>query len=1073
MRSISKHQVLFLVYIVLFLLVITSPFWLWQLKKTKPLDVLVIDKTVSEKSYREHRGLMWLLNNEKYVMNDKSYNYAKDYSGFKPGDGEYKVSPLPENLDDYDLIYLADQYGVYEDEFYTNQSKKGNSLLYGGLTDKEISRLEEALLGKKKTLIAEFNTFASPTDEQARERMANLLGLEWSGWIGRYFNDLEADEVPLWVKRNYKEQTGRKWTKKGKGFLYVHSDGKILVLDEKAITSDNGLSFSLTNKGRSLTGKNVKSRYGYWFDVVQAKPGTSVLAAYKLPVTSSARKMLSAYNLPVEFPAILHQENAKYNSYYFAGDFADEKEIPEIYQTRGVTAWKEHFGARHSFYWNAYVPIMKEVLDKGLKKTVKQQKAEVASENGLEYNSKTGAANIQIMKNGKWENLLIKGVNMGIAKPGYFPGETAISKQEYFRWFEQIAQMNANAIRVYTLHPPAFYEAFYEYNQRAKKPLYLLHGVWIEEEKLVKTKNMFAGGQPEEFKENIKQIIDAVHGSADIPKRTGHASGTYKWDISPYILGYILGIEWDPEAVHETNQKNKDIPQFKGKYFSTKQGNPFEIWMSQMMDFTATYEQDRYNWQHSMSFTNWVTTDLLTHPSEPSENEDLVSADPNHIVKETGFKAGMFASYHIYPYYPDFLNYEDKYVNYKDEQGRKNNYEGYLQDLIKHHTLPVLVAEFGVPGSRGLTHKNIHGMDQGNHSEQEQGKWDQMLFRSIVNTGYAGGLVFTWQDEWFKRTWNTMDYDNPDRRPFWNNVQTNEQHFGLLSFDPGKEGESVYVDGDPSDWYRLKDKATIVEPQKGDIKQIRIHSDEGYIYMRADFKQPLKLDSKNLYFLFDTIEGQGKKKIDLGEDTLHSLTGVDFLAEIKGKEDSHLLIDSYYDSFYFQYAHLLNMIPKASYANKKNNEIFHPIRLALNKSLTIPDKKLRVPFQSYETGKLTFGNSNPESKKFNSLADINVSSDRRMAELRIPWALLNIKDPSSKEAMADLWTGGLTASKQIKGIHLNVFTTDKKGKLLGDMTPEDIAGSFIPYSWENWEFPAYHERLKESYYMMKKAYSDK
>ena len=31
-----------------------------------------------------------------------------------------------------------------------------------------------------------------------------------------------------------------------------------------------------------------------------------------------------------------------------------------------------------------------------------------------------------------------------------------------------------------------------------------------------------------------------------------------------------------------------------------------------------------------------------------------------------------------------------------------------------------------------------------------------------------------------------MDYDNPDRRPYWSNAQTGEQQFGLLSFDRHK-----------------------------------------------------------------------------------------------------------------------------------------------------------------------------------------------------------------------------------------------------------------------------------------------
>jgi endo-1,4-beta-mannosidase len=113
-----------------------------------------------------------------------------------------------------------------------------------------------------------------------------------------------------------------------------------------------------------------------------------------------------------------------------------------------------------------------------------------------------------------------------------------------------------------------------------------------------------------------------------------------------------------------------------------------------------------------MSFTNWVTTDLLKHPSEPLENEDMVSVNPNHIKSSKKFSSGSFASYHIYPYYPDFLNYEKSYLNYTDSNGQKNNYAGYLNELRSAHQIPVFVAEFGVPASRGLTHKNAYGMNK-------------------------------------------------------------------------------------------------------------------------------------------------------------------------------------------------------------------------------------------------------------------------------------------------------------------------------------------------------------------------
>ena len=119
----------------------------------------------------------------------------------------------------------------------------------------------------------------------------------------------------------------------------------------------------------------------------------------------------------------------------------------------------------------------------------------------------------------------------------------------------------------------------------------------------------------------------------------------------------------------------------------------------------------------------------------------------------------------------------------------------------------------------------------------------------------AGGMVFTWQDEWFKRTWNTMEYDNPNRRPFWTNLQTGEQHFGLLSFDPGTKLK-VKVDGKSDDWKKLNSKS-VYKPSKK-LKALNITSDEGYLYLHVSAKE---LEDQKLYFLFNTINNQGQSKI--------------------------------------------------------------------------------------------------------------------------------------------------------------------------------------------------------------------
>ena len=67
--------------------------------------------------------------------------------------------------------------------------------------------------------------------------------------------------------------------------------------------------------------------------------------------------------------------------------------------------------------------------------------------------------------------------------------------------------------------------------------------------------------------------------------------------------------------------------------------------------------------------------------------------------------------------------------------------------------MPVVISEFGVSTGRGMAQIDRNtGRNQGHLSEQEQGQALVDCWRDITAANCAGGCVFTWQDEWFKRT---------------------------------------------------------------------------------------------------------------------------------------------------------------------------------------------------------------------------------------------------------------------------------------------------------------------------------
>ncbi|MBQ3421454.1 MAG: family 2 glycosyl transferase [Romboutsia sp.] len=643
--------------------------------------------------------------------------------------------------------------------------------------------------------------------------------------------------------------------------------------------------------------------------------------------------------------------------------------------------------------------------------------------------------------------MFLKGVNIGAAKPGYFPGEFGITKSDYKRWFKQIKEMNSNVIRIYTLHNPVFYEALYEFNKHTKEPLYLIQGVWVNEETMKEEENAFSSKVIDIFKMDISKVIDALHGNINIEQEPGQAYGNYTKNVSPYVLGYILGTEWDPTFVEETNKKNKDLEDFNGEWLYTENATPIEVFFANVGDYTIEYETNTYKEQRPIAFSNWLTTDILDHKDEVDEANRIVNIDENKIKFKSNFMGGLFVSYHIYPYYPDFLNYDEKYSTYIDENEQKNSYEAYLKDLIKNYKdKPVVVSEFGVPESRGITHEDLsRGFNQGMVNESQQGEMNKAMIEDIYSNGYAGAIIFSWQDEWFKRTWNTMDMDDSEGRPFWGDRLTNEQYFGLLSFEPGKKKVASYVDGKVKEW-KKKDLIS-----KNDNMKLYMKSDEEYIYFRIN-KENLDLNKEEILIPIDINPNLGSNMIQgyKGEFSKQA----DFVISIKGKNNSSILVNEYYDTNEF-------LFHKKEYTDKNSSKFNLIKQTTFGESIT-PITNKYIPHQEFPIGNLIYGNTNPNRKDYNSIADFIVNKND--IEIRIPWLMLNISNPAKKTIIDDFYENKDIKHIEIKNINVGVSLV--KNKVITDSI--EMKG----YSWDKWMMPTYHERLKQSYYYIQDMFEE-
>jgi hypothetical protein len=668
----------------------------------------------------------------------------------------------------------------------------------------------------------------------------------------------------------------------------------------------------------------------------------------------------------------------------------------------------------------------------------------------------------------------VRGVNLGMAKPGRFPGEAAITRAEYDRWLAAMGNLHINVVRVYTVHPPAFYRALAAYNRTHTEPIYVIHGNWIGEETLREAGDVFSLSAA--FDRSFQQVIDVVHGATTIEPEPGYASGTYDADVSNYVLGYIVGIEWPPTVVAETNRIN-DPDGYNGEYLTAPDGSPFEQWLAARLDRGVTYEATEYETQRPAAFTNWVTTDPLDHPYEPFVMEDSVSVDPDAITATEAYDAGTFAAYHVYPYYPPLLNETPAYTDYIDHRGEPNSYAGYLHDLVSATEHPLLVAEFGVPTSRGIAQRDIHGRDQGRHTEAEQGAILAAMYEDIREAETAGGIVFSWHDEWFKRTWNLADFSDPNRRPMWSNIQTPEQRFGLLSFDPAG---AVPLDGSDGAWTDAAVATPDSDPVRLDdgadnareLTAVRVTSDAAYHSIRLeceDLGTAVDWNTTN-YLITIGLTDRGPRQLPYG---LSATAPADFTVRLGGPGSSRVTVDPRYDAFAYAYGAEAGL--DLDRYRDPDSGVFTPLRMVINRGYTVPETGKRVPFESVETGRLRYGNGNPSAAAYDSLADVHVSSSNDAIELRLPWLLLNVADPSRRRRLGDFWRDGLDTYESFEEIDIAAAsyvpaTPDGDAKTLDASTnlthavPSVRDGHLrsLQFVSQTWDLPAYTERLKDS-----------
>jgi len=701
----------------------------------------------------------------------------------------------------------------------------------------------------------------------------------------------------------------------------------------------------------------------------------------------------------------------------------------------------------------------------------------------LQLVTRTRGRQFEIKKDNVWQPLYLQGVNFGVALPGRYPSEFPTDSARYAGWLDTLAAMHANTIRVYTVLPPSFYRALRGWNlTHPSRLLWLVHGVWTE---LPPGHDFEDAVWKRGFQAEMRRVVDLVHGAAAIPPVPGHAAGRYDADVSPWTLGYIIGREWEPFAV-KAFDAGKPRGRYQGRFLAVRAGPAMDLWMARQCDFMLSYEADTYNALRPIAYTNWPTLDPLRHPTEATTAEeakwrrrsgrrseskkleyenDAIGLDANLVEPTPANPAGWFASYHAYPYYPDFVMLDPTYRSARSSQG-PSSYFGYLRELVQHHNaIPTVIAEYGVPSSRGTAHLHPLGWSHGGHDEQGMAATDARLARDIREAGAAGGIVFAWLDEWFKKNWIVIEYEIPlDHTRRWHNVMDAEQNYGIIGMYAGDARSRPRLGGDSEPWKRLAAVQVAGDSAGSGLGVIRMGWDESFYYLAVELSRGrFAWDSLGIQLALDThLPRVGQHR--LPKSGVGSEVGFEFLVDLVRPDSATMAVTPEYNR------HDSRIDPgtgddwgrfsrRPVITRNRSDGRFDSLLVITNRARFGRDGTF-FPAQGYDRGRLVHGTEARSTR-----SDWYLDEQTGLLQLRIPWDLLNVTDPSTRTLLFDRNTKGAFGTAVAGDFHAGVVIYRKGDGGVAAALPALKrgvwpAGTFVPWRWSGWTEPRYHSRLK-------------
>lgn len=444
----------------IFILIVTAPLWIsalyWYSQPKLPLKLSLVDYTVPYDNYAEHSASIWAFNHLKLTPpppisvhadhsqtrlselaqeslkgktkpSSQTSNQApikewatqEHYTGpepFKPYiqrrlSHTYPLQYLQQNQGiPYDLIYIADTYGVYREDFTQTIEKDGkqikvssstdpellktlfdegeidvhmdfSKLIFGGLSEADLDVLE-AHAKQQGDLFFEFNAFCDPTPPAVRQRAENLVGLDWTGWSGRFLPDPhDKDDAPHWLERLYKKQFPNQELPKKPSLLLAHRDGRVYLIESDEEAQEVLPTLHIKAKFKDRFPMANTPYYYFWFAIMQPQKATDtdlkkqktqkteVLAEIHLHAPNKLKDIYKLLDIPNKIPLLTESIVGHSHRFHLSIDGSDIRENLGTYSYSGLSFLnsisRRNRGVsvnQRQVFWQFYLPMLRTIL---------------------------------------------------------------------------------------------------------------------------------------------------------------------------------------------------------------------------------------------------------------------------------------------------------------------------------------------------------------------------------------------------------------------------------------------------------------------------------------------------------------------------------------------------------------------------------------------------------------------------------------------------------------------------------------------------------------------------------------